>query len=282
MNAAESSDIRRKPKNQVLSDEDQALCNGDALLLEHIAAHQFDKALEMLNNKQKINVADENGFSTAHAVMKASIEAIANKKMTADACVKFLLELVKKGCFVDYSDKDGKRPLNLAMDGSEHGEMLVQTLLDLRDQAGERVIELTKTRPNDGHNLLHDAAWSGNTEAMRMLLDTKAFTKEIIEQPNKQGQRVLHVAAFRAPKACVKLLTEHGADHQAVERNSRRLSRDTAEVMAERMGRRDSAEFLSSLGVTLNAVKFASKIKKPGSKADEDASPIELASATGK
>lgn len=58
------------------------------------------------------------------------------------------------------------------------------------------------------------------------------------------------------------MLTAAGADHTSVEKNARRLSRDTAEDMANKMGREDSAQYLKSLNVTLNAVSAAAKLKK--------------------
>ena len=72
---------------------------------------------------------------------------------------------------------------------------------------------------------------------------------------------MLHVAAFRAPKTVATMLTEAGANHKAVEKNGRRLSKETPMEMATAMGREDTAEYLKSLDVTLNAVTFASRIK---------------------
>ena len=58
------------------------------------------------------------------------------------------------------------------------------------------------------------------------------------------------------------MLTDAGADHTLVEKNKRRLSKDTAEVMAAAMGREDTAAYLKSLGTTVYAMHALAKMKK--------------------
>jgi len=113
--------------------------------------------------------------------------------------------------------------------------------------------------------VLHDVAWNGNAPACEMLLKSKAFGNEEgmvhLETHNNQGQTAMHVAAFRSPKALVMHLTEAGADVMAVEKNGRRLSKETPEDMAMAMGREDTAKYLRELSTATNAVKFAARMK---------------------
>jgi hypothetical protein len=66
-------------------------------------------------------------------------------------------------------------------------------------------------------------------------------------------------------------LVDAGADAVAVEKNSRRLSKETPEDMARAMGRDDTANYLRDLTVATNAVRFAAKMKMGGKKAAGDA-----------
>lgn len=110
----------------------------------------------------------------------------------------------------------------------------------------------------------------GNTDCLEALFKTKAYDAvdpnepdvKYVEKRNKQGQTPLHVASFRSSKLTVQALLDNGADHASIERNPRRLSKDTAAEIADRMGRKDTAELLQSLQVTMNAVKFAAKMKR--------------------
>ena len=225
---------RQKAKATVtLSNEEQQLIDGDAAFLDALVNNDQAGAKAMLDKGQMINVADENGLSTMQAAIKGITSAhIAANTIPGNSDLEFLGMLVQKGIFVDYKDAYGKRPVNACIEASEQGAPLLKFILDLNDKGGTRVVELLESRERDGHSLLHDVAWAGNTECCKLLLDTNVYSKEDLNKENKQGQGPLHVAAFRSPKSLVELLTKNGADHQQVERNPRRLSKETPDVIA--------------------------------------------------
>ena len=170
----------------------------------------------------QVNVGDENGQSSMHMAVKgiASV-AIATNTIPDEKAMEMMRILVQRGAFCDYANSFGKRPINECIDSSDQGVPMCDFLLALVDKSGTRVVDLKSIRPTDGNSLLHDAAWSGNTECMRKLLATNAFG-DMLESTNKQGQTALHCAAFRAPKEVNSLLIDAGASHTATERNPRR------------------------------------------------------------
>ena len=71
----------------------------------------------------------------------------------------------------------------------------------------------------------------------------------------------LSIAALRAPKELVQALVDAGADIDAKEKGGRRLTRDDPATIAAKSGRSDTADYLKELGVAMNAVKFAGRMK---------------------
>lgn len=261
---SEAPALRQKPKGNVtLSNEEQAALDGDAKFLESISENDFQAVKTSLDSGQLVNVADENGMSTVHAaikgIAKASVNALLERPSKDDLRVLYLL--VERGAYLDYADAYGKKPIHVAMESSDHGVPMAEYMLNLRDQAGNRIVDLSYIVPADGNTLIQSAAWAGNTEVGKLLLETRAFEGQL-EHMNKQGQTVLHLASFRAPKTFVTLLIDFGCNAETTVKNPRRLSKDNAEVMAAAMGREDTANYLKSLNTTLNAVKFATKMKK--------------------
>lgn len=250
---------RCKPKSTgALSEEEQQILEADSIFLELIVAGNVSGAEQKINEGQEVNVGDETGESSCHKAMR-----VADPSM--------LKMLVKHGGFVDYSDSYGNRPVNVAMQMGEAMEPHIAYLLSLKDSKGELVVNLKALNFKTGNTLVHDAAWVGNTAACQALLNTGAFT-EMLETTNKQGQTAMHIAAFRAPKTLVTALVDAGADSNAHEKNGRRLSKETPEMMAQAMGREDTAQYLRDLNTAVNAVKFGARMKMGARKAENESS----------
>lgn len=259
MNLEEAGACRNKSRvAAALSEEQQAIADKDARFLDHIVNGEINAVQAMIRENQPVNVGDESADSAVHMAVRLSSDAILNL-------------LVNQGAFVDYPNEYGKRPISIAMEmGDEHEAHtgMMETLLGLVDGAGKRIVDLAAVNPKTGNTLLHEAAWCGNAKAMGLLLKameshfSEAEFKIFLEQSNKQGQAAMHVAAFRSPKEVVMMLTEAGADPKVVEKNGRRLSKETPEDMALAMGREDTAEYLKSLNLGLNAALFATRMKK--------------------
>ena len=233
---AEAGPCRNKPKTATaLTDEQKAQFEKDRQFLELIEAGQMDDVRAMLDAGQAINVGKESGESTMHLAIYGCC-----RRQSSD---KEIIELlVKRGAFVDYADNTGKRPINVCCEMQEWGVPFAKVLLALQDKDGNKVVDLSTLNSYTQNNLLHDCAWVGNTACMDLLLKTKAFD-ERLEERNKEGKTVLHVASIRSPKTVVELLINAGCDMKATEANKRRLSKETPDMMAASVGRDDTAEY---------------------------------------
>lgn len=259
-NAAECGPCRSKPKSAVAqSPEEQARQEADEDLLKKIEAGDIAGVKAMLEGGQSPNVGDENGQSSMHKVMLVRDSAVAQQVFSL---------LLEHGAFADYTDSYGKRPLSVCMEqgDSAAAALLLAALLELKDAGGSRIVDLTSINPKTGNTLVMDACWVGNLTATRALLATGAFEGKL-EASNKQGQTAIHVAAFRASKEVVQALHEAGADVNAVEKSSRRISKESAEGLAAAMGRSDTADFLREMRAAADAVRFAAKMKIKGKQA---------------
>ena len=196
-----------------------------------------------------VNVADESGRSSVDiAVGSFESAALGNLKL-----------LLGAGAYPDFADDKGKRPIETAIEGNDVSFPLVGLLLQQMGPDKSPTVNLTAKNPKSGNSLLHHAAWCGNADAMIALLGTGAFA-DMLEERNDTGQTALHIAAFRSPKAVCEALVNAGANPKAVEKNGRRLSKETPLMMAESMGRKDNADFFVSMGGAMNAMKFSSKM----------------------
>ena len=80
---------------------------------------------------------------------------------------------------------------------------------------------------SDGSTPLHCAAWKGQVEAVRFLLDAGADI-QAKSQNDHYGDTALHAAAHGNQKEVVKLLIERGADVRAKNRAGRTPLDETA------------------------------------------------------
>jgi hypothetical protein len=224
--------------------DDPTVATNDVLFLKHVANGNHAAALEMIENGQNVNVADEFGRSAVHAAVSLPGAML-------------LKTLIAEGAFLDFADARGVRPIAVAAQGNRVDVM--KLLHEAKAPNGTPAVNMSTPNPGTGSSLLHDAAWAGHEEAVHYLLDIDAF-KQNIDAFNAKGQTALHLAAMRAPKAVVELLVNAGARHDVAEKTTQRIP-STAEGLAHSMARSDSAKFLGDLSVTLNTIKFAAKMK---------------------
>jgi len=253
--SSQTRPCRNKSKSAVaLSVEEQEIADKDEAFLQLIIDGKIAAVKTAISEGQMVDVGDENGESACHKAMRVPD-------------IEMIKTLVNSGAFADYVDDYGNQPIKVGMQMSELAEDHIAYLLSLKDATGTRIVNLKSVNFKTGHTLIHDAAWIGNTYAATALLKTGEFS-EMLEAANKQGQTAMHLAAFRAPKALVTALVDAGADPTAEEKNGRRLSKETPEMMAMAMGREDTANYLRDLNTTMNAVKFGMKMKKGAKKVD--------------
>jgi len=217
------------------SEEDLAVMKQDLAFLDVVQNAELSEVERLIKEGQEVNVGDENGNSACHKALEAG-----TKSMTV------IQLLVQNGAFIDYNNAYDERPIHMAIKKGELARSTLEYLIGLKDQAGKRVVDLMAVDRVKGNTLLHEAAWHGNEFACTCLLQTGAFNDKL-ETCNKQGQTVMHLAAFRASKEFVEMLVAAGADKDAVEHNTRRISRETPMEMASAMGRDDTAEYLRKL-----------------------------------
>jgi hypothetical protein len=87
------------------------------------------------------------------------------------------------------------------------------------------------------------------------------------------GLERMHASKTSPPLQCLCVLSyaQAGADVNAIEKSSRRISKETPEDMAMAMGREDTANYLRDLRTAADAVRFAAKMKMKGKAAKEAA-----------
>lgn len=119
--------------------------------------------------------------------------------------------------------------------------------------------DLRYVNPMNGFNLLQDAAWVGNNEAGRLLLESGAFDGRM-EEEDGTGRTALHLAAVRADPEFCKMLCDFGADPNKKE-NTHRWAPQAAADIADGVGKPESARLLRELMTTMDAVKFGTRLK---------------------
>ena len=270
-----------------LSEEQQLLENADAKFLTSIREGNKAAVQEALANGQFANV----GTDLEESAVQVATRLNADGTATWDGQHEILKILIANNACVDYPDvrlpapfafcldklsmltladcvrsqSYDMRPIHSAIQGQVEAIPLVRTLLDAKetvDGVARPVVDFGAI-DKQGNNLIQFAAWNGNEEAARLLLERGTFD---LEAKNRQGQTALHLASFRAGEGFVKMLVEAGADPNSKVTNSRRISKETPLMMATSMGKDATAKYLADLSVTLDAVKFASKMKRGASK----------------
>lgn len=233
---AESSVPKLRKPDDVLADP--ADLERDAKFLNHIIANEISEVRAMIQEGQNVNVGDDSSFSAVHLAMRHDSDEI-------------LAMLIEAGAYVEHR-AGGVTPLVFGI--SLCREKNVSALI----ASGK--VDLMQRNEKTGNTLLHEAAWYGHIEMLHLLFETGVF--EDVDQYNGQGKSALHVASFRGTLPIVQELVAKGADPNLLEKNGRRISKESPEDMARSMGKDENADYLKSLSTTVNAVKFAVKMKK--------------------
>lgn len=230
----------RKPSDVLATPEE---LEQDAKFLQCIIDNDAEGVKDLIAVGQEVNVGDESSFSSIHLAMRHD----------EDTILKLLLDA---GAFPEYL-AGGISPLTFGISLCRIKN--VNTLL----ASGK--VDVKQVNPNSGNTLLHEAAWYGHIEMLQLLLATGAF--EDIDAINSSGKTALHVASYRGTLPIVQELVAKGADPNKLEENTRRISKESPEDMARSMGKDENADYLKSLSTTVNAIKFAVKMKKGASAA---------------
>lgn len=122
------------------------------------------------------------------------------------------------------------------------------------------VVAVTNMHRLSGMNFLHEATWVDQIGIAKLLLATGAFEGRM-EEPTTKGHTALHLAAFRATPTFCSLLVHYGADANAKQKTAKWTPMSPAEV-AEVTGKPASAKALRELTTTMDAVRFAGRLKK--------------------
>jgi ankyrin repeat protein len=141
-----------------------------------------------------------------------------------DGDVEKVSGLIDEGVAMDVLSDNGETPLNLAILGGQLAvvDLLIEKGADFR------------ARNSGGFTALHAAAYVGDVDTASKLLGKGA---NVNDQENKAEVTPLSVAAEEGHVEMARVLVEHGADLEAVERNgytplSRALWRDQKEVVS--------------------------------------------------
>jgi len=262
---ASAPPLRLLPKNATSqTDDEKAECKRIKEFLDHVLAGDIAYVQAELDAGFDPNVGDDNSITAVHMAMRAN-RSFDESGKSNDEDVKILQLLMSKGAYVEFADAYGNRPI---VDGLQFNrQRTVGTLLGLEPAPYNKLcIDLLTLNEKTQNNLLHDAAWWGHVEMVRLLLATGQFSKEIINAYNKSGKGAVHIAAFRGSKDFVHELVQAGGDANLVEKNVRRISKETPEMMAVSMGREDTAQYLRELSTAIYAVGFGSKMMKGAKK----------------
>jgi len=227
--------------------------------LEKVKAGKVDDATAMLDNGLNPNVADMNGKTAVHWAMHCE------RPDYADEDKNMLQLLLSRGGSANYVDEWGYRPIKYGLDNDR--SLTVSTILGLEGAPpyDKPCFDVMAINKRTGNSLLHDAAWYGHTKMIELLLKTKLFTKEMMNQYNLTGKVPIHIASFRGAVDFVTMLKDAGADPNLVEINAKALTKETGAEMAESMGKKDTADYLRSFKKVNNAVlasmRLANSIK---------------------
>lgn len=144
---------------------------------------------------------------------------------------ELLLALKNSGIELDYMDKRGKTALFTA---AEYGRKDIVNWLIAN---GADINWLS----HEWQTVLHQALVSNKADVVRLLLSEQHLHKlaDNLNAVDSQGRTALHIASFKADPEIVQLLLDAKADPTIEDGN-----KITAEKLAERTGRRNSASII--------------------------------------
>ena len=168
--------LRVKPKMaQAMSPEQEALQLADEQLLKSIDAGDVAAVEGSDRSGADVNVADESQNSAVHKAARCDDLRV----------IKFLLS---RGAHPAFLDNEGNQPAAVAIKFNNIGAL--NELLKVTGEDGQRVVDPLHVNPMTGNTLMHEAAWFGRDDCLKILLNTGAFTRDVLDQRNGKGGAV--------------------------------------------------------------------------------------------
>ena len=207
------------------------------------------KAVEGAKRKKAdLDIADQSKSGAVHKAIRAKDDN------------QVLKYLISSGAYVEFMDRDGARPIMIAIRADNVAA--VELLVDLKDAKGQRVVDLKQTVTSSGNSLLHEAAWYDRTDCARILLETGEFNKDDdLAKVNQAGQTVMHLASFQAAPPFLQLLVAYGGDVNAPCSSGGRYVAQTPTQLASTMGKKENAKCIGELQMAINSIRFATRMK---------------------
>lgn len=167
--------LRVKPKlAHAVSPEQEALELADEQLLKSIEAGDVAAVEGSDRSGADVNIADESQDTAVHKAARCDDLRV----------IKFLLS---RGAHPAFLDNEGNQPAAVAIKFNNAGAL--HELLKVTGEDGQRVVDPLHVNPKTGNTLMHEAAWFGRDDCLKILLNTGAFTKDVLDQRNDKGRR---------------------------------------------------------------------------------------------
>ena len=234
-----------------LSDEENRIAKEDEELLKRVEAGDLDFVLASKRRAPDLDIADEHKVTAVHKAMRQRKEG-----KPSDAILRVLIE---RGAHVDVADNQGETPIVHAI--KFDNQPAIKTLLAAKDAGGEWVVDRLQVNSKTGNTLMHCAAWYDRDEAAALLLDTEAFTRDVLALANHAGQTPMHVASFRATPGLIEKLVAAGSDPEAKTTNPKTIA-ETPLQLASDLGKPENVASINALTSAVHALRFASRMKR--------------------
>ena len=215
----ESKVVQLRASSNVLQSEQSA----EVSFLQAADVGEHDAVLKYIAAKGNVNVCDDRQETVLHKVCRIPPQEPSRWRELFSA-------LKAAGLEMDYMDKRGKTALFTA---AEYGRKDVVNWLITN---GADINWLS----NEWQTVLHQALVSNKADVVKPLLSDQHKHKiEDVNALDAQGRTALHIASFKADPEIIQLLLDAKADPSIADGN-----KYTAERLAERTGRRNSASLL--------------------------------------
>ena len=282
--------IRRPGNAQVaLSEEKQAEATADKQFLAAINDGDISTVTSAMRKGQEVNIGDESGNSSCHFAVKVAdmkllkalvengayvdyandighrpINACFDRQEMAKDHMEWLLSLKDANDYpvIDVKTTNPRSGNTLLMDACWVGNLqAVRSLLKTGAFDDKALIEHTNKQGQTAMQCVRHANSQSNPVRRPMVCLFYFLRTPCSNEPARVRVCLRSIAACRGSEEVVQVLTEAGADPNAVEKNCRRLSKETPEQIATASGHTETAKYLRSLQVATDAVKFGARMK---------------------
>ena len=220
------------------------------------------------------DAVEDRDLETTHALLSEAIDVNAAQADGATALhwaahwddVEIAELLIGAGASVDAANDHGVTPLSLACTNAS------ATMAGMLLRAGANANSILPS----GETALMTCSWTGNPEAVRLLLEHGA---DLAAREIRQGQTALMWALEQSHTAAARVLVEHGADV-----NAHSESGFTPLLFAAKHGDLDSVRMLLENGADVNAgtpVREVTGRRRVAEVAPDGINPLLMAAASG-